>query len=194
MAAKEQWLSGDIALARDTLANAFNANADSENIFLAAFKLEFENDELERARFILDKARASDSSSTQRVWMKSAIVERELGDALAEARVLKEGLAKFPYFDKLWLMLGQLEERQGKLDAARQVCCCHYVSCVYSRLRSVACICPRQVCTLQAYVSTIVNTLVSNNEVCCCCKVSALNIPCTSAKLIECNAPAALIF
>lgn len=124
MAAKEQWLSGDIALARDTLANAFNANADSENIFLAAFKLEFENDELERARFILDKARASDSSSTQRVWMKSAIVERELGDALAEARVLKEGLAKFPYFDKLWLMLGQLEERQSKLDAARQVCCC----------------------------------------------------------------------
>jgi len=136
MAAKEQWLSGDIALARDTLANAFNANADSENIFLAAFKLEFENDELERARFILDKARASDSSSTQRVWMKSAIVERELGDALAEARVLKEGLVKFPYFDKLWLMLGQLEERQSKLDAARQVCCCYCLFCVYSRIGS----------------------------------------------------------
>jgi pre-mRNA-processing factor 6 len=171
MAAKEQWLSGDIALARDTLANAFNANADSENIFLAAFKLEFENDELERARFILDKARASDSSSTQRVWMKSAIVERELGDALAEARVLKEGLAKFPYFDKLWLMLGQLEERQGKLDAARQVCCCHYVSCVYSRLRSVACICLSQVCTMQTLIpmsELCGNAHVLNNAVCCC--------------------------
>lgn len=154
MAAKEQWLSGDIALARDTLANAFNANADSENIFLAAFKLEFENDELERARFILDKARASDSSSTQRVWMKSAIVERELGDALAEARVLKEGLVKFPYFDKLWLMLGQLEERQGKLDAARQVCCCCCcLFCVYSMLRSVARL--RQMCAIQTYVRTI---------------------------------------
>ena len=96
-------------------------NSDSENIFLAAFKLEFENNELERARAILDKARASDSSSTQRVWMKSAIVERELGDAAAEASVLGQGISKFPYFDKLWLMLGQLEERRGKLDAARQV-------------------------------------------------------------------------
>lgn len=154
MAAKEQWLSGDIALARDTLANAFNANADSENIFLAAFKLEFENDELERARFILDKARASDSSSTQRVWMKSAIVERELGDALAEARVLKEGLAKFPYFDKLWLMLGQLEERQGKLDAARQVRCCYCLFCVYSQWHvSVSGRCVQ--CTIQSYVRTL---------------------------------------
>ena len=28
---------------------------------------------------------------------------------------------RFPYFDKLWLMLGQLEERQGRTEAARQV-------------------------------------------------------------------------
>lgn len=124
MAAKEKWLSGEVNLARQILGEAFTANSDSENIFLAAFKLEFENNELERARAILDKARASDSSSTQRVWMKSAIVERELGDAGAEARVLQEGIAKFPYFDKLWLMLGQLEERRGAPDAARQVSCC----------------------------------------------------------------------
>lgn len=121
MAAKEKWLSGEVNLARQILGEAFTANSDSENIFLAAFKLEFENNELERARAILDKARASDSSSTQRVWMKSAIVERELGDAQAEARVLQEGITKFPYFDKLWLMLGQLEERRGASDAARQV-------------------------------------------------------------------------
>lgn len=121
MAAKEKWLSGEVNLARQILGEAFTANSDSENIFLAAFKLEFENNELERARAILDKARASDSSSTQRVWMKSAIVERELGDAQAEGRVLQEGIAKFPYFDKLWLMLGQLEERRGASDAARQV-------------------------------------------------------------------------
>lgn len=121
MAAKEKWLSGEVNLARQILGEAFTANSDSENIFLAAFKLEFENNELERARAILDKARASDSSSTQRVWMKSAIVERELGDAQAEARVLQEGITKFPYFDKLWLMLGQLEERRGASDSARQV-------------------------------------------------------------------------
>ncbi len=134
MAAKEKWLSGEVNLARQILSEAFTANSDSENIFLAAFKLEFENNELERARAILDKARASDSSSTQRVWMKSAIVERELGDALAEARVLEEGLSKFPYFDKLWLMLGQLEERKGKPDAARQVQC-HPFLCLLSCLK-----------------------------------------------------------
>ena len=30
-----------------------------------------------------------------------------------------EGISKFPYFHKLYLMLGQLNERQGRTDAAR---------------------------------------------------------------------------
>ena len=70
---------------------------------------------------ILDKARESDSGSTQRVWMKSAIVERELQNDNKQREILEKGIAKFPYFDKLWLMLGQLEEKQNRLDAARQV-------------------------------------------------------------------------
>lgn len=36
-----------------------------------------------------------------------------------ERRLLQEGIEKFPYFDKLYLMLGQLEERAGSPDAAR---------------------------------------------------------------------------
>ena len=36
-----------------------------------------------------------------------------------ERRLLQEGIEKFPYFDKLYLMLGQLEERAGSADAAR---------------------------------------------------------------------------
>lgn len=59
------------------------------------------------------------ASSTQRVWMKSAVVERELGNAPEERRLLKAALERFPYFDKLWLMLGQLEQRQGAVAAAR---------------------------------------------------------------------------
>jgi hypothetical protein len=42
------------------------------------------------------QARSSDTASTARVWMKSAIVERELGDAGEERRLLEEGLRKFP--------------------------------------------------------------------------------------------------
>ncbi|GBF98664.1 hypothetical protein Rsub_11658 [Raphidocelis subcapitata] len=119
MAAKEKWLSGDVPGARGVLAEAFAANPDSEAIWLAAFKLEFENSEPERARALLAKARATEACSTPRVWMKSAIVEREAGDAAAERGLLEEGLRRHPAFWKLWLMLGQLEERQGRTDAAR---------------------------------------------------------------------------
>jgi Tetratricopeptide repeat len=79
MWAKEAWMAGDIEAARRILEQAFRANADSEEIWLAAFKLEFENNEADRARLLLAKARQSPATSTQRVWMKSAIVERELG-------------------------------------------------------------------------------------------------------------------
>ncbi|KAK9809995.1 hypothetical protein WJX72_003070 [[Myrmecia] bisecta] len=119
MAAKEKWLAGDVMAARQILSEAFAANPDNEEIWLAAFKLEFENKEPERARLILAKARETESSSTQRVWMKSAIVERELGNVEAERQLLQDGQARFPYYDKLYLMLSQLEERLGRMDAAR---------------------------------------------------------------------------
>jgi pre-mRNA-processing factor 6 len=43
--------------ARAILAEAFAANPDSEDVWLAAFKLEFENNEPERARQLLAKVR-----------------------------------------------------------------------------------------------------------------------------------------
>ena len=42
MAAKEQWLAGDVDGARETLGDAFEANPDSEPVWLAAVKLEWE--------------------------------------------------------------------------------------------------------------------------------------------------------
>lgn len=119
MAAKEKWLSGDVAGARSVLEEAFVRNPDSEEIWLAAFKVEFENAELDRARLILAKAREHPPASTARVWMKSAMVEREAGAAGAERELLQEGIRRFPYFWKLHIMLGQLEERLGNADAAR---------------------------------------------------------------------------
>ena len=85
MGAKEKWVAGDISAARGILQEAFAANPDSEEVlmlrrlrcsfssltqqtnggahyskrlsqvWLAAFKLEFENKEPERARLILAK-------------------------------------------------------------------------------------------------------------------------------------------
>ncbi|CAN0914991.1 Protein STABILIZED1 [Linum grandiflorum] len=119
MGAKEKWLAGDVPAARAILDEAYKAIPNSEEILLAAFKLEFENHEPQRARILLAKAR--ESGGTERVWMKSAIVERELGNVDEERRMLDEGLKRFPSFFKLWLMLGQLEERLGQVEKARQV-------------------------------------------------------------------------
>ncbi|KAJ7948291.1 Pre-mRNA-processing factor 6 [Quillaja saponaria] len=118
MGAKEKWLAGDVPAARAILQEAYAAIPNSEEIWLAAFKLEFENHEPERARMLLAKAR--ERGGTERVWMKSAIVERELGNIHEERMLLSQGLERFPSFFKLWLMLGQLEERLGRLAKAKE--------------------------------------------------------------------------
>ena len=117
MGAKERWLQGDVQGAREILQLAFDANPDSDEIYLAAFKLEFENGELERARIILRRAR--EKVGGERVWMKSAIIEREAGDADAELQLLKEGLKRHPDCWKMILMLGQLHYRQARPGHAR---------------------------------------------------------------------------
>ena len=59
--------------ARSILALAFQANPNSEDIWLAAVKLESENNEFERARRLLEKAWAS--AGTARVMMKTVKLE-----------------------------------------------------------------------------------------------------------------------
>eukprot|EP01026_Neomeris_dumetosa_P043930 TRINITY_DN3688_c0_g1_i8.p1 TRINITY_DN3688_c0_g1~~TRINITY_DN3688_c0_g1_i8.p1 ORF type:complete len:514 (+),score=102.78 TRINITY_DN3688_c0_g1_i8:223-1542(+) len=121
MAAKEKWLAGDVTAARQILEEAFKVNSNSEEIWLAAFKVEFKNREPERAKVILSKARdTSTGQQSERIWMKSAMVERELGNVQAEREMLEEGIKRFPSFYKMWLMLGQLERRQGNIEAARK--------------------------------------------------------------------------
>ncbi|XP_021716471.1 protein STABILIZED1-like isoform X1 [Chenopodium quinoa] len=119
MGAKEKWLAGDVPAARAILQEAYAAIPNSEEIRLAAFKLEFENHEPERAKMLLAKAR--EKGGTERDWMKSAIVERELGNVSEEKKLLDEGLQRFPSFFKLWLMLGQIHERSGEQAKAKKV-------------------------------------------------------------------------
>jgi pre-mRNA-processing factor 6 len=65
MLAKEKWLAGNVPGARVVLHEAFDANLESEQIWLAAVKLEVENDELVAAREILN--RATTVAGTERV-------------------------------------------------------------------------------------------------------------------------------
>lgn len=88
---------------------AFKCNPNSEQIWLAAVKLESENNEIGRARGLLDRAR--EMCGTERVWLKSAVFEREVGNLDRGKEILDVALTKFPKFPKLWMMRGQLEEQ-----------------------------------------------------------------------------------
>lgn len=69
MWAKEKWIAGDVPAAREVLEKAFVANPESEQIWLAAVKLEAENGELGVARELLVRARTV--ADTQRVSLIS---------------------------------------------------------------------------------------------------------------------------
>lgn len=104
--AKELWLAGKVDKAREILTEAFAANPDSQDLWLAAAKLEWENAEIERARVLLRRAR--ERAPTDRVYMKSAVLEREekeFGEAL---QLIEEGIALYPTFPKLYMMGGQI--------------------------------------------------------------------------------------
>lgn len=78
------FLQGDVPAARSILALAFQANPNSEEIWLAAVKLESENNEFERARRLLQKARAS--APTARVnysnWLQRPLGQEFESDLL----------------------------------------------------------------------------------------------------------------
>ena len=111
MRAKETWLGGNVPEAKKILEAAFEANPNSEQIWLAAIKLEVETQEFKRARVLLASARQQ--ADTERVWMKSALLERQLGNLSEALKFLEDGLKKFPQFPKLWMIKGQIEEGDG---------------------------------------------------------------------------------
>jgi len=120
--AKEKWTLGDIEKSRDILTQAFAANPNSEPIWLAAAKLEWEIGEVDRARVLLSRAR--ERAPSDRVYMKSAMLERELQQYDDALSLIDQGLEKYPKFPKLYMMGGQicsedLETNKENLDRAR---------------------------------------------------------------------------
>jgi tetratricopeptide (TPR) repeat protein len=111
------FLQGDVHSARTILSEAFKANPNSEQIWLAAVKLESECGEHDRARMLLKKAR--EQAPTPRVWMKAAVLERQLDNLTEALELVKQGLEKYPTADKLWMMRGQLEEALNQASEAR---------------------------------------------------------------------------
>ncbi|ETW81496.1 hypothetical protein HETIRDRAFT_383832 [Heterobasidion irregulare TC 32-1] len=117
MWAKEKWMGGDVSRAREVLENAFVANPESEQIWLAAVKLEAENGELGVARELLVRARTV--ADTERIWMKSAVFERQHGQFETALSTVATALAKYPKFGKLYMIQGQIHQAQKNFSAAR---------------------------------------------------------------------------
>lgn len=121
--AKEQWMTGNVSKARDILTEAFAANPDSEAVWLAAAKLEWETGEIERARVLLQRAR--ERAPTDRVFMKSALLEREQKKFNEALVLIEEGISNYKSFPKLYMMGGQicsddLLKDKSNLDKARR--------------------------------------------------------------------------
>ncbi|GBG24911.1 Pre-mRNA-processing factor 6 [Hondaea fermentalgiana] len=143
MAAKETWKTlNDPREARRILDRALASQHNTERVWLAAFKLEWETGNVKEARSLLKEAQTR--CPTPRIWVKAALLERvelskaELGSDKARTlfaqafAILKEGYTKFPTFYKLWLMAGQLQvdfrarhgapgDRQDAVQTARKL-------------------------------------------------------------------------
>ncbi|ESK96430.1 mrna splicing factor (prp1 zer1) [Moniliophthora roreri MCA 2997] len=127
MAAKEKWNAGSVDAARAILARAFDANKESEKIWLAAVKLEAENNQLSVARELLIRARTI--ADTERIWMKSAVFERQQGQTEAALQTLATAISKFPKFAKLYMIQGQIHVSQKNYPAARGSFAAGYKAC-----------------------------------------------------------------
>merc|ERR1712232_431475 len=83
-------------------------------------KLESENNEIQRSRLLL--ARARQQCNTPKVWMQSVQLEREQGLFQQALHLCEEGLKEHPTFAKLWMIGGQIHMEKSPpelLEAAK---------------------------------------------------------------------------
>ncbi|KAI9900414.1 hypothetical protein N3K66_004676 [Trichothecium roseum] len=118
MLAKEKWMAGEVDGARLVLKRAFQQNPNNEDIWLAAVKLESETGNEEQARKLLEIAR--EQAPTDRVWTKSVVFERVLGNVETALDLALQALQLFPSAAKLWMLKGQIYEDLGKAGQARE--------------------------------------------------------------------------
>ncbi|KAK9468682.1 PRP1 splicing factor, N-terminal-domain-containing protein [Lipomyces arxii] len=115
---KERLAISDVEGAREVLSRAFEHNPNDEDIWLAAVDIEAQNNEHERARVLLFRARQD--AGTERVWVKSVVLERQLKNPTAATELVIEALTKFPKSPKLWMLKGQILEAEQNIPQARE--------------------------------------------------------------------------
>ncbi|KAF2012299.1 hypothetical protein BU24DRAFT_352944 [Aaosphaeria arxii CBS 175.79] len=116
--AREMWQAGKPAEARQVIARSFQQLPGNENLYTRAVDFEVDANEFDQARTFLKIAR--ESAATDRIFIKSAALERQLGDMDAALDLVNRGLQTWPGSWKLHSMKGQIYESMSKLKEAQE--------------------------------------------------------------------------
>lgn len=116
--AREMWHSGDPEGARKVLGRSFEQLPGNENLYTRAVDFEVDAGNYEQARSFLQVAR--ESAATDRIFMKSAVLERQLENFEAAIDICNQGLQNWPGSWKLHAIKGQIYEQLSKLKEAQE--------------------------------------------------------------------------
>jgi pre-mRNA-processing factor 6 len=116
--ARECWNSGDPEGARKVLSRSFQEIQQNENLYTRAVDFEVEAGNYDQARQFLRIAR--EQAATDRIFMKSAVLERQLENYEEAIDICNQGLQLFPGSWKIHAVKGQIYEQLSKLKEAEQ--------------------------------------------------------------------------
>lgn len=116
--AREMWQAGNIAGAREVLGRSFEQLPGNENLYTRAVDFEASAGNYDQARSFLRIAR--ESAATDRIFMKSANLERQLGAYEDALDLCNKGLQTWPGSWKLHAIKGQIYESLSKLKEAQE--------------------------------------------------------------------------
>jgi pre-mRNA-processing factor 6 len=118
MYAREMWASGQVDEARKILGRSFEQLPGNENLYTRAVDFEIDAGNVDGARSFLAIARQS--AATDRIFLKSAVLERTLEDFDAAIDLCNTGLNHFPACWKMHALKGQIYEQLSKLKEAQE--------------------------------------------------------------------------
>ncbi|KAF2108655.1 PRP1 splicing factor, N-terminal-domain-containing protein [Lophiotrema nucula] len=118
MYAREMWQASRPEDARNIIARSFSALPGNENLYTRAVDFEVDAQEYDRARQFLQLARQT--AATDRIYIKSAVLERQLGNLDGALDLVNEGLQTWPSSWKLHAIKGQIYESLSKLKEAQE--------------------------------------------------------------------------
>ncbi|KAF2819620.1 hypothetical protein CC86DRAFT_362569 [Ophiobolus disseminans] len=116
--ARETWHAGNVDDARIILGRSFEQLPGNENLYTRAVDFEVDAGNMEQARAFLATAR--ESAATDRIYLKSAVLEFQLSNYEEALDLCSSGLNLFPGSWKMHALKGQIYHALSKLKEAQE--------------------------------------------------------------------------